>query len=254
MFALQRLDRIKEILLEKERVDVQSLSKTLDVSDVTIRKDLEKLRKEGFIIKTHGGAMLAKSDSKKKTDQVKFETDHLPLKKLIARKAYEQIEKGDSIFIGSGVTCFLLAQMVRKEDKLSVVTNNVSAAPYLKQNAQNVILIGGEISSHENLLFTSSEKVEEYFRNIFVNKAFTSATAVDFECGITVTRELSTFIYKEIKSITKKWYLMAESMKYDRVAMYQVAKVNDPDVFITNEMIPKYDAFFKEENKEIVLA
>lgn len=253
MFALQRLDKIREILLDKQRIDVQTLSQLLNVSDVTIRKDLEKLRQEGFIIKTHGGAVLAKDQMTRGRSEIELDTDHLSLKKRIAKRAYKEIQKGDSIFIGSGVTCYLLAHMVRSEDKLSVVTNNVSAVEHLKQNALNVILIGGEISSHENLLFTSSEKVEEYFKNIYVNKAFTSATAIDFECGITVTRELSTFIYEEVKSITKQWYLMAESMKYDRVAMYQVAQLLDPDVFVTDKMNGEYQKYLEEHQKEIIL-
>lgn len=252
MFALQRLDKIREILLEKERIDVQYLSQTLGVSDVTIRKDLEKLRKEGFIIKTHGGAVLAKNQASQKQGEIELHADNLSVKKQIARCAYQEIERGDSIFIGSGVTCYYLSQMIRKEDKLYVVTNNVSTVEHLKRNCENVILIGGEVSSHENLMFTSSEKVEEYFRNIVVNKAFTSATAVDFERGLTVTRELSTFIYKEVKSITKSWYLMAEHQKFDRVAMYQVAQLSDPDVFVTDQILPEYEDYLIKNQKKII--
>lgn len=253
MFALQRLDKIREILIDRRRIDVQTLSELLNVSDVTIRKDLEKLRKDGFIIKTHGGAVLAEDQVSQQKKQVDFDLGDMAEKKKIAEKAYGQIEKGDSVFIGSGVTCYLLSQMVKYEDQLSVVTNNVSAAEHLKRNAMNVILIGGEISSHENLLFTSSEKVEDYFRNIYVNKAFTSATAIDFECGITVTRELSTFIYKEIQKVTKKWYLMAEASKYNRVAMYQVAQLSDPDAFISDNLSEKYEIYLKEMGKEIII-
>ena len=58
MFAIERQARIKEILLKEKRVDVIELSKMFSVTEVTIRRDLDKLAREGFLIKTYGGAVL----------------------------------------------------------------------------------------------------------------------------------------------------------------------------------------------------
>ncbi|MCG8573151.1 MAG: hypothetical protein MJB14_23710 [Spirochaetes bacterium] len=158
------------------------------------------------------------------------------------------------MFIGSGITCYLLAQQIKVEDQLSVITNNVSIVQELKDKTRNLILIGGEISCHESLLFTSSEKVSQYFNSIFVNKAFTSATAIDFKGEITVTRELSTFIYKELPKITNRWFLMAEFSKFEHVAMYQVAKITGPDCYVIDKIPEKYEKYLIEQGKELIFA
>jgi DeoR/GlpR family transcriptional regulator of sugar metabolism len=63
VFAIERIKIIKNYLIENKQLEVNILSKMLNVSEVTIRRDLEKLEKEGFITRTHGGAVLSTGDS-----------------------------------------------------------------------------------------------------------------------------------------------------------------------------------------------
>ncbi|MCG8573152.1 MAG: DeoR family transcriptional regulator [Spirochaetes bacterium] len=79
MFTLQRIEKIKEILREKKQIDVQSLSRILKVSDVTVRKYLDKLKEEGFITKTHGGAVLIDDKKNSKGHKLISQIVILPL-------------------------------------------------------------------------------------------------------------------------------------------------------------------------------
>ncbi len=120
MFAIQRLESILELLNEKGIVQVNELVKLLNVSDVTIRKDLNKLQKDGLITKTHGGAILNKELSNPSlisTPKSQISTDN---RDVLAQIACSYIQDGDTIFLGSGNTCTAFAKQACREPPSSI--------------------------------------------------------------------------------------------------------------------------------------
>ena len=99
MFAVQRANIIKEYLLEKKQVEVTTLSKLLNVSEVTIRRDLEKLEKEGFLIRTHGGAVLNEQETPDIPDiiDITLDEDMIEDYEGIANIAAHMVDNGDII-------------------------------------------------------------------------------------------------------------------------------------------------------------
>ena len=115
MLANQRREKIFELIQEDGSAKVINLAKIFKVTEVTIRQDLEKLEKDGLVIKEHGGAFL--KDIK---DQVQsFSLGHkenIDKKELIAKKCIEFIENGDSIILDSGSTT---TEIDRKSTRLN---------------------------------------------------------------------------------------------------------------------------------------
>ncbi len=197
MFAIQRSERIMEILEEKGRVYVNDLVKEFGVSDVTIRKDLNKLQKQGFITKTHGGAVLnreAAAPSIVTPSSIQPSTN--TRKDSVAQAAYSYINKGDTIFIGSGYTCASLANHIQRSDDVSVITNNLEAALILKEKCRTLILIGGEVVVYGNYAFTNNNAIREELNNFNINIAFTSSSALDRNFGVSVSTEVSWASWK----------------------------------------------------------
>ena len=123
----QRRVKILHLIREDGHAKVQDLSKIFNVTDVTIRQDLEALEQMGYIQREHGGAFLKGVGSFAKTGQL-FNQTHLEEKKEIAQKAILFIQEGDSIILDSGSTTTEIAKLLMNYKDLTVITNALNIA------------------------------------------------------------------------------------------------------------------------------
>ena len=138
----QRRVKILHLIREDGHAKVQDLSKIFNVTDVTIRQDLEALEQMGYIQREHGGAFLKGVGSFAKTGQL-FNQTHLEEKKEIAQKAIQFIQEGDSIILDSGSTTTEIAKLLMNYKDLTVITNALNIALILGENhGINLIDIG----------------------------------------------------------------------------------------------------------------
>lgn len=241
---IDRLTEIKNKLQNHQRVFVTDLSREFGVSEVTIRKDLALLEKQGLAEKFHGGAQVV-SKAGTLAAASDFYQDLVLIS--VAKLACQQIQDGDSIFLGSGRTCCLLARMLKDFKNLTVITNNITALNDLLENVDHVYLIGGEVLSIDgNTMFSSSQNPLRNMENISVKKAFTSVFGIDGKAGLTVNTLISTYIYKNILDISTSWFVLADHRKFDKVAIYPVAKITEVDCFIADQFPESYKRLFSE--------
>jgi len=247
---IDRITEIKNRLLNNQRVFVNDLSKEFSVSEVTIRKDLALLEKQGLAEKFHGGAQLNLKPASPSQVSNFYNSRTIT---SIAELACQEIRDGDSIFLGSGRTCCVLARMLGEFKNLTVITNNITALNDLLENVHRVYLIGGEVTSIDSeTMFSSTQNPLSNIENVSVKKAFTSVFGIDLKAGLTVNTLISTYIYKNILDISTSWYVMADHSKYDRVAIYPVASVSDVSCFISDSFPPAYKESFSEHNVRYV--
>ncbi|GEP63296.1 hypothetical protein CBE01nite_10640 [Clostridium beijerinckii] len=116
MFTEERLEQILNILNKHGRVKVKELSEQFNVSEGMIRKDLQRLEKNGDLQRTYGGAILNRKISKLSSITTRM-TVNLNSKELISKKAFELIEDGDIIFLESSSINFLLAKLIANSTK-----------------------------------------------------------------------------------------------------------------------------------------
>lgn len=241
MFAIQRLESILELLNEKGIVQVNELVKLLNVSDVTIRKDLNKLQKDGLITKTHGGAILNKEISTPILLNTPPTQANTTKKEALAQVVCSYVEDGDTIFLGSGNTCTAFAKYLGDHKDLSIITNNVEAVPYLRGKCKTTILIGGEIIFHDNHSFTTSLQIDEYLRSYNITKAITSCTGVDLKVGVSVSTEVSKNIISAVLRVANSWYLVADQSKFNAISPYKISDIERPEFIITDNIDPQYE-------------
>mgnify|MGYP000541982175 CR=1 FL=1 len=129
----QRRVKILHLIREDGHAKVQDLSKIFNVTDVTIRQDLEALEQMGYIQREHGGAFLKGVGSFAKTGHL-FNQTHLEEKKEIAQKAIQFIQEGDSIILDSGSTTTEIAKLLMNYKDLTVITNALNIALILGEN------------------------------------------------------------------------------------------------------------------------
>jgi DeoR family fructose operon transcriptional repressor len=247
----KRIDEIKELLLQNNKVMVSELSERYQVSEVSIRKDLTLLEKEGFAKKFFGGATLILQPAS--PDAVEKDFYQNPTLAALAERASLEINDGDTIFLGSGRTCCILARLLQRFKNLTVVTNNITALSDLLGNVSRVYLIGGEVTSTDGLtLFSSWEQPQAFTDNVFVNKAFTSISGLDLKAGLTVNSIISTYVYKHIPTMAHKWYLLVDATKFDRIAIYPVADINRIQAIISDSIPENYREYFQNKNIQAI--
>ncbi len=240
MFAIQRLERIMELLDEKGIVNVNELVDLLNVSDVTIRKDLNHLQEEGLLTKTHGGAISNKNNSTYSLGHKAIADSVSDNKDRLAQFASTYVQDGDTLFLGSGITCTSFAKYLVDFKDLSIITNNIEAVQYLRDNCKTAILIGGEIIFHKNHSFTTSTKIHEYLNSYNINKAITSCAGIDLKVGISVSTEYSKNIITAVLNVANSWYVIADEHKFDFISPYKLANIEKPKYIITDNTDSKY--------------
>lgn len=237
MFAEQRIEKIKSILLDKKSIDIGTLASLLNVSEVTVRRDINKLQQEGFLVRTHGGIVL----SNNKVDI--NESFHIPssaisnfaLKDRITDMAATLIEENDSIFLGEGTTCYLLAKKLKEFSNITVVTNNLSASLLLAPYIKNIYLISGELIHNRGNLYTGGPKVASHLSTIFVNKAFISSNGFDVNIGFTIQELSQLNILSYLPNFAAKIICMIDSTKFGYLSVHKLAPPNFANIIITDK-------------------
>lgn len=254
MFKAARLAKIKEIILDRGQVDVNTLTSLFGVSVVTIRSDLEELERENFIFRTHGGAVLNEdfaNQARLQEDIMGGNIEYDKYKEEIGQIAAEMIQPEEWIYIGHGQTCYYIARALTKKEGLRVVTNSLTVSSVLAQNKEaNVIVTGGNLVP--DLMCLTGDMFLRSLENIFISKAFIGVGGVDFKGGFTVYHSSEINVYSKIKSITGKLIIAADYTKFNNISFMRIGNLDIADAVITNENIPdEYKSYFFEHGIKI---
>ncbi len=172
MFASERSKIIKGILMKKNHISVTNLSEMLNVSEVTIRRDLEKLEKEKFLTRTHGGAYLNEdilSSDEVDDNEVDEDDPYFEERLEISRIAAQMVDDDDSLILTSGKTNMCIARKLINKKNLTVLTNDINIASELSVNSSiKITMPGGELNSGSMTL--SGKLTEENIKKFLYPK------------------------------------------------------------------------------------
>ena len=232
------------------QVDVNALSKELDVSEVTIRNDLTKLEEKKMLIRARGGAI--KLDGVGKDFHLSDKNkQHLEEKKRIGKKAASLIEEGDTIILDSGTTTIEITKHISQIANLTVITNALNVASELaEQKNTNVIIPGGFLKKNSLSLVGSS--AEESFRNYFCDKLFLAVDGFSTTHGISTPNVDEAHLNRIMIENSKKVIVVADSSKFLKRSLALIAPVSKIDIVITDSGILPEDQK-KLENQGIQL-
>jgi len=229
----------KEVILseiQKEgRVAVSKLSSLLGVSKVTVRRDLQRLEKEGYVLKTYGGAV--------STDKVAFEFSfqnklqrNIAEKERIGRYAAGLVEDGEAIFLDNGTTTLQIAYNLKARRNIKVVTNSLCVV-YALEPAEGIelILLGGIVRRGWNDLY--GPLTEKAIAELHVDKAFVGADGVSPEAGFTAADLRTARPTEMVIQSAKEVIVVADHTKVGRVAFVRFASLEDVDMLITSRGI-----------------
>lgn len=253
MIPNQRREKILELIKEDGSAKVIDLARIFKVTEVTIRQDLEKLEKDGLVIKEHGGAFL-----KNIKDQVQAfslgNQDHIDKKELIAKKCLEFIESGDTIILDSGSTTTEIAKKLKGFKELTVITNALNIALMLgAEPGIDVIVTGGEFKPPT--LSLTGQKAADFFKGLNVQKLFLATAGISLKSGLTYPSISDLVVKKAMIESADTTYLVADSTKIGKSAFASLGALSLIDYIITDPGIEdKHRAVFKDHEIELIIA
>jgi DeoR family fructose operon transcriptional repressor len=236
IFLEERKQEILRILKENNRIDVPQMCEIFNISPSTARNDLKLLEKENFIKRTHGGAILKIKDDKE-IPSTENEKAMLDEKTLIAKKALDFIEDGDSIGISTGSSGYALAKALVNKKNLTVITNDVKIACFLEQNTSfTIFIIGGVIRNQFHYIMDNVDLP----KNISINKFFFSSNGFTIEHGATISDIMLSKNEKTLLSLSQKRILLCDHSKLGKTHFAQILPLDKIDEIIIDKDISPY--------------
>lgn len=232
MLALERRNLILEKLHEEKRVVVSELSQLYNVSEETIRRDLDKLEKEGLAKKSYGGAVINEDVSIDLPFNIR-KNQNVGGKQKMAELVAGMIDDGEHIFLDASSTAVFVAKALKTKERLTVITNSMEILLELSDvSGWNIISTGGRMK--EGYLAFLGSRTEEAIRSYYADKVIISCKALDHEWGIMESQEAFGSTKRCMMASGRKKILVIDSRKFDRTAFSVAGNLRDVDVVVTD--------------------
>ena len=225
MYAIERVRIIRKYLKEHGKVQVNTLSDLLGVSEVTVRRDLEKLEEDGRLTRTHGGAVMNDAEPADPLFEALEEPEDDGKRDEIAALALKMVNDGDVIMLTSGAANVRLAGRLESRRDLTVLTNDLSAALRISlQPSNRVVLLGGDLDKDEKALFGSM--AVDNLRKFFVEKLFIEVDGINEYLQLTVTSREKADLILGALGLAASAVVVCPSDRFDRSAFYRLGDVS----------------------------
>jgi DeoR family transcriptional regulator of aga operon len=236
---------ILQNLREKGKVEIQELSDLLQVSGVTIRKDLKLLEERKLLFRTKGGGSIDNPYTPEKPINEK-EFINVEQKKKIAKAAVTLLSETDSIIIGSGTTVFELARCLFPSKHLIVITPALKVAleVYDRPNVE-VLQLGGLI--HRSSASAAGSFSELILQHISCGILFLGADGIDPEFGLSITNLNESGLNQKMIDIAQKVVVLADSTKFGRRGLGRICGLEQVQCIITDSGVPEETVQLLEE-------
>lgn len=228
LFPEQRQALIKDRLIKHGRVQCIPLAKELNVSEHTIRRDLQELAISGFCKRVYGGAVCQAPGSDDFSQRIS-QNEHS--KHRLAQAVIPLLRHNDCLFIDSGSTNLAIAQMIPADIILTVVTNSPDIAQIVMRIAnKQVILIGGQINSCTG--GATGITALQQLNTIFIDQCILGGCALDIDEGLTAFNFEDSEFKRVLIQRSAQVIVALTSPKIPTVANYHVASCQDIDTLI----------------------
>jgi len=247
MYAVERQQRIEQILVEEGRVAVVDLARRFDVTTETVRRDLGVLEEAGSLVRVHGGAVAKDADSTSEPTVIERAGRHGAAKNAIAERALTALGPGfhGSVFIDAGTTTAAVAAGLSERlsavqpsgRPIEAVTHSLTIAPALAAaDDVSLTVIGGRIRG----ITAAAVGVETVnaIRRLRPDVAFIGTNGVSAEFGLSTPDPDEASVKSAIVQSARRVIVVADASKHDRELLVTFAALEDIDVLVTDAEPP----------------
>jgi DeoR family transcriptional regulator, aga operon transcriptional repressor len=241
--TVSRRKKIMNEVLVNGQVYVNELSKEFNVSEVTIRNDLDQLEKKNMLVRARGGALCSESNvsaDNRLSDKAKLHHDE---KSRIGKCAAKLINDYDTIIIDSGTTTMEIIKNLPEVNELNIITNALNIVNHLvAQNNPNVniIMLGGYL--RKNSLSLVGPLADKNLMHLFVDKVFLAIDGFDIKYGVYTPNIEEAYINQKMIEVAKEVILVADSSKFQRKSMGFICETSRIHTVVTDDGISDEDS------------
>ncbi|CAM5745929.1 putative aga operon transcriptional repressor [Streptomyces afghaniensis 772] len=244
LLAEQRRSLILDEVRRRGGVRVNELTRKLGVSDMTVRRDLDALARQGVLEKVHGGAVPVVEAS---THEPGFEAKsglELTAKEDIARAAAKLVAPGAAIALSGGTTTYALAQQLLDVPDLTVVTNSVRVADVFhaaqrttgpRQGAATVVLTGGVRTPSDSLV---GPVADQAIAALHFDLLFLGVHGISVEAGLSTPNLAEAETNRRLVQSARRVVVVADHTKWGKVGLSSFASLERIDTLVTDAGLP----------------
>jgi len=254
MIPEERRQKISDYIKAEKTVSINQISKKFNISEITVRRDLDKLSKQGAINKVYGGATLGILYPKE-SSLFKRMQENVEVKKRIASEAFKRIsEKSTTIAMIAGSTTLELVKLLEQRGNINVVTVSphiLNALCDLKrQNKFNgeIMCTGGIWRNDPDDLFVGTHAIN-FFDNVRIEVSFLGLLAIDLKGGFMCNSTFEAELIRKIVSSSETVIGIGDHTKFGRTAFAQIGPIDLLDEIITDSKLD--ERIFTAFNKKV---
>jgi len=251
-----RYKRIVALLSREGEMTVHGIAKILDVSEMTVRRDLTGLESERVVQRTHGGARIFRPSSLVRESYVVSEQMQRndKQKSLIGLKAASMVKAGETIFLDSGSTTPFIARYMDTDLPVTVLCYTFLNALELYSRKNTNLILSGGFFDKDSTVFHCSES-EAFLKGIRADKAFISAGGVDSRLGLTTYFYFEADIKKLMMQSARQIILVVDSTKFGKSSISHFGEIDQVNTVITDAGVSDEDAaMLRDKGIELVIA
>lgn len=227
-FVEQRRKTILGIIKENGRASVADLAKTLDISPLTVRRDLDWLENDNQVYRRYGEAILVDENMPTASSEISpFE----PQKALIAKAAAQMVHDEDLLLINTSSTALKMVQYIQASG-VTIVTNSLKAQELTCPPQGQILVTGGEVRAPRGVL--SGDFALNNIRNVTAIMGFTGCAGISTTAGVTSTTQQEAMVNSLMVERSEKLIVLADSSKLGIAAGFTYAPLNNVSLLITD--------------------
>lgn len=251
MLAIERRQQIISRLTANGKVIVSELAEQFGVTEETIRRDLERLDRDGIASKTYGGAVSRHNSALDLPYNVR-EGVNVKEKQHIAERCSELIADGERIMLDSSSTALYIIKKLKDKKNLTIITNSVKILLELQDKPDWTVLSTGGALKRGGLALNGSS-AEKMINSYHVDTAIFSCKGIDMALGVTDSNENDSLIKQAMIASAERKIIALDTEKFDKKSFVKFCELSDVDIIVTNSEPPeKWVSLLDELGIELV--
>ena len=213
MTTYDRRQSLLDILRKQSGLSVPEIASILDVSEGTVRNDLNALEVQGLLTRVHGGAILNQQEQYQNNSFLRRQQQNMASKLTIAHAAAAIVQDDSSILLDASSTAFFFAQALSRHQRLRVMTNGFEAARVLASNTTNTVFLIGGIVDNDSSSVTGLLS-EHIIEELHIQKAFLSCSGFSLERGMTEVHLAEAQLKRKVIESSQELFALVDSSKF----------------------------------------
>jgi DeoR/GlpR family transcriptional regulator of sugar metabolism len=232
----ERRQSLLDILRKQPGLRVPELAVALNVSEGTVRNDLNALEQQGVLMRVHGGAVLNQQDQFQNVSFVRRYQHNAAAKLAIAREAAVLVNDGDSILMDASSTAYYFAKAILERRRLRVMTNGFEVAREMAQNSSNTVILIGGVVNNESSSVTGllSERIIE---ELHIQKTFLSCSGFSLERGMTEVHLAEAQLKRKVIESSQQLFALVDSSKFGNEDLTSFARPEKINCLFTDKSL-----------------